>query len=158
MTNSVQERADRRIIILKGMNEGLSREKIAEGLGVSPVVVRRDVSRMRRIRDPDLREASRNAEEISDQEKKIQSNRADENFKEQTGMTFKEKTFNNMMTFYGPEIKKILRSSTEIDEIRKLPHSTLKALKRNGIIAQGWKTPAITDKAKRYLANPTIIN
>ncbi len=44
MTNSVQERADRRIIILKGMNEGLSREEIAEGLGVSPVVVRREVA------------------------------------------------------------------------------------------------------------------
>lgn len=158
MTNSIQERADRRIIILKGMNEGLSREKIAEGLGVSPVVVRRDVSRMRRIRDPDLRKASRNAEEMSDKAKEAQSNLANERFKESTGMTFKEKTFNNMMTFYGPEIKKILRSNKEIIEIRKLPHSTLKALKRNGIIAQGWKTPAITDKAKRHLANARISN
>lgn len=158
MTNSIQERADRRIIILKGMNKGLSREKIAEGLGVSPVVVRRDLSRMRRTRDPELRKASRVAEEKMDQEKETQSNRADVKFQAMTGMTFKEKTFTNMMTFYGPEIKKILRSQAEVVEIRKLPHSTLKALKRNGIIAQGWKTPAVTEKAKKYLAKRKISN
>lgn len=153
MSNTIQDRADRRVIILEGMNKGLTNDTIAENLGVSPIVIRKDLNRMRKRKDPELREAKRNAEEIVLDKREKKANRPNERFQESTGMTFQEKTFQNMMTFYGPEIKKILRAAVESDEIRKLPNSARKAMKRNGIIAQGWRTPEITSKARNYLTS-----
>jgi DNA-binding Lrp family transcriptional regulator len=152
MGNRVEERIERRIVIIDGYNSGLTNENIATKLGVTPREVRRDVNRMQHQRDPELKLALKKAHEKGLAKKQSIANRPGERFQSDTGMTFQEKTFNNMMTFYDTEIKKILRSKIESDAIRELPSSVRKTLKRNGIIAQGWKTPEITNKAKSYLA------
>jgi len=82
----------------------------------------------------------------------------DERFHRMTGMTFKEKTFNNMMSFYKPELRKILNAENECAAIRDLPNSIRKTLKRNGIIVQGWKVPEITAHARAYLTGVPSMN
>ena len=157
MINSKQERAARRLIILEGLKGGLSKEKIAKKLGVNPRIVRKDLNRMKYSKDPDLRQTQINVKEKADANKERISNRPGERFLRITGMTFQEKTFNNMMSFYEPEIRKILRVKEQDVAIRDLPGSVVKTLKRNGIIASGWKTLQVTQKARNYLVKSRLV-
>ena len=157
MTNSIEERDSRRSVIIEGIEQGLSNEKIAEKLGVHQRVVRRDLSRMHHSKDLELKKAQIIGKERADKAKESKANRAGEKFKSITGMTFQEKTFNNMMTFYEPEIRKIMRSKNQDVAIRNLPSSVVRTLKRNGIIAPGWKTPEVTQKARVHLAGSQLI-
>jgi len=76
-----------------------------------------------------------------------------------TGMTFKEKSFNNMMSYYKPELSKILKSENEYDAIRELSKSVRKTLKKNGIIARVQKNSGLTRRARTYLSRaPSGIN
>jgi transposase len=152
MTSSIQEKETRRLNILEGINGGLAYSKIAEKLGVHLWVVMKDLKRMRHNGDPELKQANRKAQELIQAKKISIANRHDERFQRMTGMTFKEKTFSNMMSYYKPELRKILRSDDECAAIRDLPKSVRRTLKNNGIIAQGWKTPEITAYARAYLA------
>jgi hypothetical protein len=56
-----------------------------------------------------------------------------------------------MMSFYEPELMKILESKNECDAIRDLPKSVRRTLKHNGIIVHGWRTPEITALARALL-------
>ena len=152
MTNTKEEQEARRTVILEGLNNGLSKEKIAEQLGIHPRMVRRDSSRMQHSKDPELKQAQINARDKALEAKELISNRAGEQFKKITGMTFQEKTFSNMMSFYEPEIRQIMKATEQDIAIRKLPSSVVKTLKRNGIIASGWKSPQVTQKARMHLA------
>ena len=159
MTNSNIERAARRLTILDGINGGITRFKIAEKLGVSQLVVNQDLSRMQRFKDPELKKAYGKARERVQAKKLAVSNRPGEKFKRMTGMTFKEKSFNNMMSYYKPELSKILKSENEYDAIRKLSKSVKKTLKRNGIIGKVRKNTGLTRLARTYLSRaPTGIN
>ncbi len=109
------------------------------------------MKRMRYNRDPELKQAYKEAEEQVQAKGQLVTSILGERFQRMTGMTFKEKTFNNMMSFYKPELRKILKAENECAAIRDLPNSVRKTLKRNGIIAQGWKTPEITAHARAYL-------
>lgn len=151
MTIRIQEQETRRLDILKGIIGGFANSKIAAKLGVPLWVVRRDLKRMRHNRDPDLKQAYSTAQEQVQAKKQLVANLPDERFHRMTGMTFKEKTFNNMISFYKPELRKILKAENECAAIRDLSNSVRKTLKRNGIIAQGWKTPKITAHARTYL-------
>lgn len=151
MTNSIQEQEKRRPIILEGINGGIENSEIAAKLGVPLWVVRRDLKRMRYNRDPELKQAYREAQEQVQAKEQLVTSILGERFQRMTGMTFKEKTFNNMMSFYKPELTKILKAENECAAIRDLPKSVRKTLKRNGIIAQGWKVPEITAHARTYL-------
>jgi transposase len=151
MTSSIQEHETRRLDILEGIIGGLANSKIAAKLGVSLSVVKRDLYRMRHNRDPELKQAYRKAQEQVQAKKQLVAGLPDERFHRMTGMTFKEKTFNNMMSFYRPELRKILKAENECAAIRDLSDSVRKTLKRNGIIAKGWKTPKITAHARTYL-------
>jgi hypothetical protein len=151
MTNSIQEQEKRRPIILEGINGGIENSKIAAKLGVPLWVVKRDLKRMRYNRDPELKQAYRKAQEQIQAKEQLVTSILGERFQRMTGMTFKEKTFNNMMSFYKPELTKILKAENECTAIRDLPKSVRKTLKRNGIIAQGWKVPEITAHARTYL-------
>ena len=152
MYNNLDSRNERRTVIIDGYKNGLTNEKIAAKLGVTSRVVRSDVNRMRKRRDPELREALKAAQEQILAKKQSIANRPGERFLRETGMTFQEKTFSNMMTFYDFEIRKILRSNIQGVAIRALPGSVTKTLRRNGIIARGFKTAQITQKARSYLA------
>jgi hypothetical protein len=151
MTISIQEQETRRLDILEGIIGGLANSNIAVKLGVPLWVVRRDLKRMRYNRDPELKQAYMKAEEQIQAKEQSIANLPGERFHRMTGMTFKEKTFNNMMSFYKPELRKILKAENESAAIRDLPNSVRKTLKRNGIIAQGWKTPEITAHARACL-------
>ena len=157
MINSKQEQAARRVIILEGINGGLSNEKIAQKLGVPPNMVRKDLYRMQHSKDQDLKQAQINAKEKARANKERISNRPGERFLQITGMTFQEKTFNNMMSFYEHEIRKIMRAKEQDIAIRGLPSSVVKTLKRNGIIVSGWKTLQVTQKARNYLVKPRLV-
>jgi len=158
MTINIQEQETRRLDILKGITGGFANSKIAEKLGVPLWVVRRDLKRMRYNRDPELKQAYREAEEQVQAKKQSIAGLPDERFHRMTGMTFKEKTFNNMMSFYKPELTKILKAENECAAIRDLPNGVRKTLKRNGIIAQGWKVPEITEHARVHLTGVPSVN
>ena len=158
MKNSNIERAARRLTILDGINGGITRFKIAEKLGVSHLVVKRDLNVMRRRKDPELKQAYIKGRERVLAKKLAVSNRPGEKFQRMTGMTFKEKTFNNMMSYYGPELRKILKAESEGDAIRDLPASIKKTLKRNGIITLKWKVPKITAYARTCLTGIPSLN
>jgi len=145
------EHEKRRLIILEGIDGGIENSEIAAKLGVPLWVVRRDLKKMRYNRDPELKKAYRKAQERVQTKKQIIANSLGDRFHRMTGMTFKEKTFNNMMSFYKPELTKIINAENECAAIRDLPNSVRKTLKRNGIIAQGWKTPEITEHARAHL-------
>ena len=145
------------MVILEGLNNGLSKEKIAEKLGIHPRMVRRDLNRMQHSRDPELKQAQINARDKALEVKETNSNRAGERFKRLTGMTFDEKTFSNMMSFYEPEIRQIMRAEEQDVAIRSLPGSVVRTLKRNGIIARGWKSPQVSQKARMHLAASQVL-
>jgi transposase len=157
MTTSI-EHENRRLIILEGVNGGIENSEIAAKLGVPLWMVRRDLKKMRYNRDPELKKAYRKAKERAQAKKQLIASSLGERFHRMTGMTFKEKTFNNMMSFYRPELRKILEAENECAAIRDLPNSVRKTLKRNGIIAQGWKTPEITEHARAHLAGVPSAN
>ena len=75
----------------------------------------------------------------------------DERFLSMTGMTFKEKSFRNMIEFYKPELKKIIESEKQYIAIMNLPKNIRRTLKNNGIIAYGRKNLRITSDARKYL-------
>ena len=152
VNNSVEGRNKRRKVIIAGYNDGLTNEKIAAKLGVASRLVRSDVNRMRKWRDPELREALKSAQEQILEKKQSIANRSGERFLRETGMTFQEKNFNNMMTFYDFEIRKILRSNNQGVAISALPSNVSTTLRRNGIIARWSKNTQITQKARDYLA------
>ena len=151
MTTTMLERNARRLIILDGINEGLTNEKIAVKLGVRSIVVKRDLKMMKYCKDPELKRVRDRVKENVRELKESKSNEMDEKFHLMTGVTFKEKTFSNMMTFYEPEIRKILKAEKQSDAISCLSNSVTKTLKRNGIIAMGWKNPQVTAKARLFL-------
>ena len=158
MISNVQEQEERRVSIIDGINRGMPFSEIAAELGVHLWVVKGDIRRMRHDRDPELKEAYRMAEERVQIEKRKVANKQDERFHMMAGMSLKEKTFSNMMSFYRPELMKILRAENEGEAIRKLPDSVKRTLKNNGIIAQGWKTPEITIIARTRLTRVKSVN
>ena len=158
MISNIREQEARRISIIDGINNGIPCSRIAAKLGVHLWVVMGDIRRMRHDRDPALKEAYRMAEERVQIEKRKVANKQDERFHMMAGMSLKEKTFSNMMSFYRPELMKILRSENECEAIRKLPESVKRTLKNNGIIAQGWRTPEITALARTHLTRVKSLN
>jgi len=158
MTTNIQEQETRRIDIIDGINKGFGYSKIATKLDVPLWIVKKDLRRMRRYRDSELKQAYSNAKEQVQVKKQLIDSLPGERFHSMTGMTFKEKTFSNMMSFYGPELRKILKAESEGDAIRDLPASVKKTLKRNGIITNKWKVPKITSYARTCLTGIPSVN
>jgi len=153
METDIQEQETRRLDILKGINNGFGNVKIAAELGIPLWVVINDLKRMRHNRDSELAQAYVNVLDQARAKKLSIAELPNDRFYHMTGMSLTEKTFNNMMSFYRPEIMKIYKSDIEGVMIRELPSSVRKTLKNNGIIAQGWSSPQLTSKARAYLAN-----
>ena len=158
MNNNIQEREIRRLDIIDCINKGFETSKIAKRLEVPLWTIIRDLKRMLYYRDSELIEAYSYAREQALLKKQFTANLPDEKFRRMTGMTFQEKTRNNMMFFYRPELLKILKSENEGDAIRKLPNSVRKTMKRNGIITTGWKCLQITAFARAYLTGTQALH
>lgn len=129
-------RAKRRKAILDGIGMNYSYSEIAHKIGIRRRVLIRDINAMRKVRDPEFLEAEREAEARVDAEKNARSQAFDDDFFELTGMTLREKTFQNMVSFYRPELIKVLGSEDQVAAIRELPGSVRRTLKRNRILVK----------------------
>ena len=156
MNNNIHELETHRLDIIDCINKGYGVSKIAKRLEVPRWTIIRDIKRMRRNRDSKLKDAYRNAKAQAQVNKQLTANLPNEKFLSMTGMTFQEKTRSNMMFFYRPELKKILKSENEGEAIRELPMSVRKTMKRNGIITSGWKYLQITESARAYLTGEIL--
>ncbi len=150
MLNLIHERQERRIIILKGINQGLKHSEIATQLGVNRRVILNDLRFMRNNGDPELKEAHKAQEQIRVNKPSVASMNS-ERFLNMTGMTFQEKSFRNMIDFNKHVLMKILNSKNQHAAIMRLPKNTRRTLKNNGIITSGWNKCEITLKTLDYL-------
>lgn len=132
-------RALRRKSILDGISRKLSYGEIASRLGIRRRELVSDIKSMRRIRDPDLLEAQRVAVAKVNEEKRSASKKREELFYNMTGMTLREKTFQNMIHFYKPELVSILNCGDQEAAIRGLPNSVRKTLTKNDILTSRGK-------------------
>jgi hypothetical protein len=148
--NYTHIRAERRQVILNGISQNLRYGEIATQLGVRRSVLISDVKAMNRRRDPDLQNAKRLGQAKKSKEKQAVSKRREENFYNRTGMTFHEKSFQNMIYFFKHELMTILRSEDHEAAIRKLPKSTRRTMIHNGILTKRNSTE-ITQKARDQL-------
>ena len=81
-------------------------------------------------------DAQRIAESKIDIDKKAVSVKRDKMFYNMTGMTFQEKSFQNMVYFYKPELNKILQSEDQVTAIQCLSSSVRKTLVKNQILVK----------------------
>jgi AraC-like DNA-binding protein len=150
MKYTQKELETRSQILLDGISQNLSYKKIASQLGINRGSLLRDIGNMRRSRDPDLLEARRIGQAKTKVEKQFNSQILDEKFHDMTGMTFHEKSFQNMVNFFKPELMTILRSGDLEAAIRKLPKSTRRTMIHNNILKKRSSTE-ITEKALNQL-------
>jgi IS30 family transposase len=146
MTITLGELDECRQAILKGISQNLNYREIAAQLGVRRGDLIREVRFMRQSRDPGLLDAQRIGQAKTDEEKRSFSKKREEKFYNMTGMTFPEKSFQNMIHFYRPELMTILRSEDYEAAIRRLPNSIRRTLMHNGILTKRNK-PQITQQA-----------
>ncbi len=129
-------REERRQAILDGIGMNNSYSEIADKLGIRRRVLIRDITAMRKVRDPGFLEAEKIAEARVAEEKNSRTKRYDNLFFDMTGTTLREKTFQNMVDFYRPELTRILNSGDQVAAIRELPSSVRRTLKKNNILAK----------------------
>jgi hypothetical protein len=154
MSNFDIEQQKRRPVILKGIRMGLKNSEIATQLNVNRWVVTSDLKKMRYHGDSELKQSMKEAQELLELKPSITSMQ-DERFLQMTGMTLEEKTFQNMLHFYKPELLKILRSEDREGAMSRLPKDIRRSLKKNGIISKF--TGEVTEIAKNYLSLITRI-
>jgi hypothetical protein len=150
MTIAPGELETRRQALLNGIRQNLKYREIATQLGVRRGDLIKEVRVMRQSRDLDLRDAQRIGQAKVNEEKRSTSKRREERFYGMTGMTLPEKSFQNMVYFYKPELMTILRSRDHEAAIRNLPNSTRRTLMHNGILTKRNK-PQITQQALERL-------
>ncbi len=102
-------------------------------------------------RDPELKQMYLKREELNKANRKMFAKKQDARFLVMTGMTIDEKMFQNMISFYKPELKKVMNSNNESNAISKLSNKVRKTLKRNKIIINGRRKYEITQKARDFL-------
>jgi transposase len=145
-----EEQENRRQALLDGISQNHSYKEMAAKLGVRRGDLIRDLKAMRRNGDPDLLEAQRIGQAKINEEKRTASKRQEERFLDMTGMSLKEKSFQNMVHFHKHELMNILRSGDREAAIRGLSKSTRRTLIHNGILTDRNK-PEITQQARDQL-------
>ncbi len=104
--------------------------------------------------DLDLRQMYQKREELIKVNRQLLAINHEKRFYGMTGMTLKEKTFQNMINFYKPELKKVMGSKDESKQISKLPRNDRRILKGNKIINRGCGKYEITPEAREFLCAP----
>ncbi|MBN2334466.1 hypothetical protein JXL21_02825 [Candidatus Bathyarchaeota archaeon] len=150
MTITQGELEVRRQAILDGISQNLNYKEIAAQLGVRRGDLLRDIKAMHRSRDPELLDARRTGKARVDDAKESVSKRREERFSSMTGMTLHEKSFQNMVYFYKPELMAILKSGDREAAIRNLPKSIRRTMMHNDILTKRNK-PEITKRARDQL-------
>jgi len=149
---TMMDTSTRRQVILRGISQNLNYTEIAIQLGVKRGDLINDIKAMRRSGDPELRDAQRVRQAKESGDNKSVSNNRDERFLSMTGLTINEKSFQNMVEFFKPEIMAILNSRDPEAAIRKLSGSTRRAMINNGILIKRTK-PDISQQARDHLSD-----
>ena len=142
--------ANHRQVILEGISQNVGYTELASQLDVSRREVIREVKNLRRSRDPGLFEAKRAARAMVDEEKRSASKKRDDRFFRMAGMTIREKSFQNMVQFYKPEILSILESEDQEAAISEIPQRVRKILRKYDILT-GRSYPEISQSARDQL-------
>jgi hypothetical protein len=106
---------------------------------------------MKYIKDPDLKQAYEDKKIRALKAKQAASIVRNKRFELMTGMTFQEKNFENMVSYYRPELIKVLRSKDENAAIMGLSKSVQKTLTRNEITDGLTNRRRISSKARILL-------
>jgi hypothetical protein len=132
MTNDNLNPEERRMMILRGIDQGHTSIEIAAEMGVGKWMVLKDLRAMNYNKDPELKQAYLDKETRANANK--QSQIIDERFYSMTGMTIQEKNFENMINYYKAELKRICESKDECIAIMGLSSVVRNALRRNKIL------------------------
>lgn len=149
MLDNDRESERRRLVIIEGISHNLTNSMIATQLGVNRWAVARELRSMRYSKDPLLKQAYIDKEKLI--MKSIFSKVINDRFFEMTGQSFQEKSFMNMISYYKPELMRVVESSNEYLAIMKLAPSVQRTLVNNGIISGRKYNRGITPKARKYL-------
>jgi hypothetical protein len=151
MLNNVGSPEERRLVILRGIGQDLTNLEIAEKMDIRIGVVKRDLQAMKYVRDPELIQAYSDKKKRALKIRQKPAKERNERFKLMTGLTFQKKNFENMVSYYRPELIKILRSKDENAAIMGLSKSVQRTLVRNEIIDGFTHRRQISFKARNYL-------
>jgi hypothetical protein len=151
MTNDAISPEERRLLILKGINQDRSSLEIAAEMGVGKWIVLSDLRAMKYNKDPELKQAYFEKETRANADKQSQINLRDERFHHMTGKTFQEKNFENMINYYKTELQAIYKSKDECTAITGLSKDVRKTLKHNEILTGRKGNNQLTAKARDYL-------
>ena len=106
---------------------------------------------MKYDKDHELKKRYLERDELINLNKNMRVKKLNSRFLRMTGLTIDEKMFQNMISFYKPELKKVMNSNNESNAISKLSNKVRKTLKRNRIIIHGRRKYEITQKARDFL-------
>jgi hypothetical protein len=151
MTNQNLDADERRLVILKGIDQDHSTIEIAAEMGVRKWMVLNDLRAMSYSRDPELKQAYIDKETRAQAGQLSITNQRDERFRKMTGKTFQEKNFENMINYYRAELDTIYKSKNEFAAITQLSDGTRKTLKRNEILSGYRSRIQLSEKARSYL-------
>lgn len=148
MISDVNSAEERRLSIIRGVNQGLTNLEIANEMGVHVFTVIRDLKLMKQYRDPELVKAYLNKITRIEANKRSITSVRDEKFMLMTGMSFEEKSFENMINYYINELRNVIESKDESIAISRLTKDTQRILSNNAIISGGKNRRRISSKAR----------
>ena len=151
MINNVTSPEERRLMILRGINQDHTSIEIAAEMGVMKWIVLHDLRTMKYNKDPELKQAYLDQETRVNASKQSKINLRDVKFHHMTGMTFQEKNFENMINYYKAELQVIYKSQDERVAISSLSKNIRKTLKHNDITAGHGSREKLSGKARDYL-------
>ena len=151
MMNNAASPEERRMMILKGINQDHSNVEIATEMGVRKWIVLNDLRAMKYNKDPELRQAYLDKETRAHAYTRAQTNLRDERFRHMTGKTFQEKNFENMINYYKTELQAIYKSRDERVAISGLSKNIRKTLKHNDITTGHGCREHLSEKVREYL-------
>ena len=144
-----QKQALRRPSVLEGISQNQNYKEIADKVGVNQIDIFRDVNTMRFNKDPGLVEAQRMGHAKRKKEQVLWSESLEEKFIKMTGKSIQEKSFENMVFHYKPELLIVLESGDFETGIKKLSLNTRRALVKAGLLNK--EHTDITQKALDHL-------
>ena len=153
LTNQDMNADERRVMILKGISQDHSTIKIAAEIGVRKWMVLSDLKAMAYSGDPELKQAYIDKETRAQAGQLYITKQRDDRFREMTGMTFQEKNFENMISYYKAELDVIIKSKDECAAITRLSEEIRKTLQRNEILSGHRNRIKLSEKARSYLRN-----
>jgi len=157
MSNDVREPEERRLAILKGIDQDLNILDIASQLGVNKCLIMSDLRYMRHNKDSELKQANEDRFARILAKKRSLTKIRNEKIRLMIGMTIEEKNFENVVNFYRSELMKILESKNEELAIKGLSRSMRRSFEKNEVIDWRTNNHLISPKARAYLSHVKLV-